>query len=110
MEIIETLREDDGSKSAAQHFVVAAVARHASNAGIYVPLQVEFRINGVDIPFCETLEDIYVRFEKQAEETVAERANMVALLSTEEGLKQEARKMAAEMCKSMADKFQWEED
>lgn len=73
METYKSLRDMEKDYPAAQHFVIAAVSRYKKHGGtehIEMPLQVTLAANGVEIPFAETIADIYDRIHKQAREGV----------------------------------------
>ena len=67
-ETFTTFRDKDNQS--AQHFLLAAIAHAGGVAAtnLSMPLGVVMTVNGVEVPFSNTLEDIYNRISKQAEE------------------------------------------
>lgn len=95
--------------TAAQHFLLVAITKSHLAGAFSLPLNVTLTVNGVELPFSETMEEIYRRYEKQAREDVEEQLRLIEHLKTEEGLRQKAKEMAKEMCVKMAEKFDWDE-
>lgn len=79
---MEKLVVKNVNNSPALHFAIAAMVSHQKTHGENsIPdssekgtLDVELRINGVEVPFVESIEDIYSRFEKAVDRRAAEKA------------------------------------
>jgi hypothetical protein len=84
---METIKEFKGELDYPQHFYLAATVL-AEKLGQKKPIsdiienrkqfndsfQVKFEVNGVSLPFAETIEELFTRMEKQIDEIAAKKA------------------------------------
>ncbi len=71
----------------AYHFFIAAITLYSkgvlNDARLEGPINVTFNVNGVDLPFAETIRDVYGRYRDQAD---AQSLAMAEQLLSEAGL------------------------
>ena len=115
MEQILSFGKMEEIKERGAHFVIACITRmrkdnQDSVEGMQVPLDVQLTVNGVTMPFFETLDNIYKRFEAQANESAQSKINLMEFNKTEEALQQKAKELAKDMLYKMVDKLDWDEE